>query len=77
MPYLTRYGSEAAKPIAAALQQPPDSTKPAILPLQNPKIATETKLPGKRIAFGPKFLFSTQYFSRQAQYFEERFLISR
>src|SRR6266571_2747046 len=36
MPYLTRYGSEAAKPIAASVTQPPDSTKPGDPPAAKP-----------------------------------------
>ena len=32
MPYLTRYGSEAAKPIAASAEQPADATKPGEAP---------------------------------------------
>src|SRR5437867_2408969 len=36
MPYLTRYGSEAAKPIAASVTQPPDSTKPGDTPAAKP-----------------------------------------
>ena len=32
MPYLTRYGSDAAKPIAASAQQPADATKPGETP---------------------------------------------
>ena len=29
MPYLTRYGTDTAKPIAASITQPPDGNKPA------------------------------------------------
>jgi len=36
MPYLTRYGSEAAKPIAASATQPPGSTKPGDPPAAKP-----------------------------------------
>jgi hypothetical protein len=32
MPYLTRYGSDAAKPIAASAEQPADTTKPGDTP---------------------------------------------
>ncbi len=32
MPYLTRFGSDAAKPIAASAQQPADATKPGDAP---------------------------------------------
>src|SRR5437870_8772203 len=36
MPYLTRYGSEATKPIAASATQSPDSTKPGDTPAAKP-----------------------------------------
>ena len=36
MPYLTRYGAEGAKPIAASATQPPDSTKPGDPPAAKP-----------------------------------------
>jgi hypothetical protein len=36
MPYLTRYGSDAGKPIAASASQPPDATKPGDVPAAKP-----------------------------------------
>jgi hypothetical protein len=36
MPYLTRYGSEAGKPVAASATQPPDANKPSDQPPAKP-----------------------------------------